>query len=254
MDLKRLKERARMMMDKYGLKDWALEFDNSLSHFGLCSYDRRTIFISNYAVSHATDFDLLDTIMHEIAHALTPGEGHSRVWKKKCKEIGAIPKMCSKEKNYVAPGRWQAVCGNCGKFYSRHRRPDGRWWCRCLKEHTTNLLDYKDINTIPEAAEGFRRDYITPSRKSTKRKPKLFEVLEPVWSGKRIRTYDCTGKMVRIQNRVTWRQVEAELIRLKVMKRFTLDTLDFVVEIPGKHYIVFRNGKVWVELVSRNEA
>lgn len=35
--------------------------------------------------------DLLDTLLHEIAHALTPGDGHGKLWQAKAMELGARP-------------------------------------------------------------------------------------------------------------------------------------------------------------------
>jgi hypothetical protein len=39
--------------------------------------------------------EIVDTILHEIAHALVgPRHGHDTVWKAKCTDIGARPERC----------------------------------------------------------------------------------------------------------------------------------------------------------------
>ena len=35
-----------------------------------------------------------DTILHEVAHALTPGDNHGPLWRRVCRQIGARPERC----------------------------------------------------------------------------------------------------------------------------------------------------------------
>ena len=37
-----------------------------------------------------------DTILHEIAHALTPGQHHNDVWRRKATAIGCTGQRCAK--------------------------------------------------------------------------------------------------------------------------------------------------------------
>lgn len=81
---------------------------------------------------------MLDTILHEVAHALVgPGHGHDEVWKATCLEVGARPERCYGEEVEMPKGRWRATCGGCGREHDRHRRPKrpAGWHCRaCGKE------------------------------------------------------------------------------------------------------------------------
>jgi predicted SprT family Zn-dependent metalloprotease len=67
---------------------------------------------------------VLDTILHEIAHALAGHKaGHGPAWKAKCAQIGAKPKRCFGREIKMPDGRWRAVCGGCRKLFSQHRKP-----------------------------------------------------------------------------------------------------------------------------------
>jgi predicted SprT family Zn-dependent metalloprotease len=75
--------------------------------------------------------EIVDTLLHEIAHALVgPGHGHDAVWKAKCVEVGARPQRCGNAD--MPPGRWRASCPSCKQVFSRHRRPRRLqgWFCR----------------------------------------------------------------------------------------------------------------------------
>src|SRR4051812_12271673 len=73
----------------------------------------------------------LDTLLHEIAHALVgPGHGHGPAWRRKCREVGARPVRCGPAD--MPAGRWRARCGGCGRAFDRHRRPKcvRGWFCK----------------------------------------------------------------------------------------------------------------------------
>ena len=92
-------------MAKHELPDeWLFRWQNKKSSLGTCSYNRKEIRLSKWYVELNDLASVRDTILHEIAHALSfirygsEGIGHGRLWKKVCREIGAIPKASSKEK------------------------------------------------------------------------------------------------------------------------------------------------------------
>ena len=72
---------------------------------------------------------VLDTILHEIAHALVGSHHkHDAVWKAKCKEIGCDPKATSDVAVEVEP-KWVLVFD--GKIYNKwHRRPNKSTFAR----------------------------------------------------------------------------------------------------------------------------
>jgi predicted SprT family Zn-dependent metalloprotease len=56
----------------------------------------------------------MDTVLHEVAHALTRGDKHGARWKAKCLEIGARPDRNVEAR--VCPSiAYQYECSCCGK-------------------------------------------------------------------------------------------------------------------------------------------
>lgn len=79
---------ARQLLNKYGLHDWTVqvaEYDLRPTNepcLGFCSH-----YIKNIVVKKHRDFR--QTLLHEIAHALTPEDNHhGELWQKMADEIG----------------------------------------------------------------------------------------------------------------------------------------------------------------------
>ena len=125
MVIKNAESLALIAMTEHGLleKGWKFKFDRAHRRFGYCSYREKTISLSKPLVELNDQEQVMDTILHEIAHALTgKGNGHNAKWRAKCVEIGARPNRCysSAEVNEPKP-RWLGTCPNGHKTY-RHKR------------------------------------------------------------------------------------------------------------------------------------
>lgn len=118
---------ASYLLGKHGLTQdgWSFRWDNARRRAGCCWHSRKVISLSRHYVGlNIVDRfdDIVDTILHEIAHALVgPGIGHGQQWKEACIKIGAAPiRICSAE--VVLPtGKYKAQCLCCGKEYRRHK-------------------------------------------------------------------------------------------------------------------------------------
>ena len=131
MKLHLAKERAITLMHKHNLYDWKFAWNNRQKTFGVCNCYKKTIYLSK-ALTEVNEWQQVkDTILHEIAHALTPGHGHDNVWKNMCRKIGAKPKrLCSDGKLSVS--KFVLHCDSCGKQYKKYRRPSKVFSCgRC---------------------------------------------------------------------------------------------------------------------------
>ena len=118
-----LQLQAVRLLAAYGLHGWSFAFNRSKVQMGQCWYGARLLVLSAYFVELNDDAAVLDTLLHEIAHALVgPGHGHDGVWQAKCREVGAVPERLSYGVR-MPLGAWQAVCPCCGRLHDRHRRP-----------------------------------------------------------------------------------------------------------------------------------
>ena len=75
---------------QHGLEGWTFKVVSSTSKriIGYCSYRRKIVAIQAHFFFAMTADQVEETILHELAHALTPGEGHSPVWRAKALELG----------------------------------------------------------------------------------------------------------------------------------------------------------------------
>lgn len=101
-------------------RGWSYELDGSRTRFGVCKHDRKVLGFSRHNIRLNNEADVLDTIRHEIAHALVgAGHGHDLVWKRKAREVGARPQRHTAKHVKVAY-KWVATC-RCGIEFGRNR-------------------------------------------------------------------------------------------------------------------------------------
>jgi predicted SprT family Zn-dependent metalloprotease len=120
------------LLARHGLHDWSFAFNRRRTSLGMCYFHRKAIELSIFFVQRNGPELILDTLLHEIAHALVgPGHGHDAVWKRMCLKVGAKPERLCHEAEMPA-GRWRALCGGCGTVHQKYRRPKRmKWWfCR----------------------------------------------------------------------------------------------------------------------------
>lgn len=82
---------AKSLMNKYDVGHFKFEFYKGRGGtLGLCSQDKIKLSIKHCLEDN--DADILDTILHEIAHAIVGIENrHNRVWKEKAISLGVAP-------------------------------------------------------------------------------------------------------------------------------------------------------------------
>lgn len=98
---------------------WKFSFDLAPTRAGICRYDEKQITLSVTYCQKATKEEIVNTILHEIAHAIVgPKHGHDAVWKAAARDIGCTAERCHRVKHTTA--RWRGECG-CGKQWTRQR-------------------------------------------------------------------------------------------------------------------------------------
>ena len=159
MDLLKAKELCLQLMLKHGLteeKGWKFEWIRSKRFAGKCitlgscktigftsngrhikvstdTTNGGTILLSSIITSIHTEEEVIDTILHEISHGLTPGHGHDEVWRRKAIEIGCNGKRCFDISEELAEIRFPivAICCKCGNKHYKSRMPKQDHWCKC---------------------------------------------------------------------------------------------------------------------------
>jgi predicted SprT family Zn-dependent metalloprotease len=80
---------AETTMQQHGLADWTFEFDRAKRRAGQCDAVRKRITLSVFFAASRPIKDVLNIVLHEIAHALVGCEhGHDEVWHRKAVELG----------------------------------------------------------------------------------------------------------------------------------------------------------------------
>lgn len=123
MELSRAKQLAVELMDKHKLLDlgWHFMFDNAKRRLGCCKYRYKLITLSKPIVLVNDERIIINTILHEIAHALVgAGHGHDEVWRRKAIEIGCNGNRCCSD-NVNVEGKYVAVCDGCNTRHYIHR-------------------------------------------------------------------------------------------------------------------------------------
>ncbi len=78
------------LLTKNGLINWHVRLTTDLTKpfLGMCSYRDKAIILNAHHIDTHGELEVLNTIRHEVAHALTPGMGHNELWAAKARELG----------------------------------------------------------------------------------------------------------------------------------------------------------------------
>lgn len=161
------------LMYKHGLtqEGWTFAFDNAKRRLGVCNYTNRQIGLSRYLVVLNEEAQVRETILHEIAHALSmirygrKAAGHGPLWKKVCEEIGAKPERCCASDEVTMPrGSYILRHIETGEvfreYYQKPKRDLSRTWIRGRKEETYGKLEVIQVRPDPKP----RTPSVTPSK------------------------------------------------------------------------------------------
>ena len=88
MKLDDAKTLANLLIEKHLDTTWKFRFNNRKMSFGVCKHNKHIIELSGVLTPIETEYATEQTILHEIAHAKTPGSGHNRLWKVVAMAIG----------------------------------------------------------------------------------------------------------------------------------------------------------------------
>lgn len=144
-DLNEVSILARRIMNDHGLGHVPFQFDNAKARFGVCKFRGRSgtwvpiqIALSQHLVRVNTLERCLETVLHEVAHALAGHEaGHGPAWRRQARALGIEPRRCgTHEDTVVPPAPHNGMCAQCSTtrpIGTRQRAPRANTTYRCPK-------------------------------------------------------------------------------------------------------------------------
>ncbi|UOK18137.1 SprT-like protease [Gordonia phage Switzerland] len=143
------REIAHDLMLEHGLLlSWTFKFDRARRRAGQCHYGKREISLSAPLLSVRSYEESLNTITHEIAHALVGAKaGHGPEWARKHRELGGDGERCFTLEASDPTAPWIGTCGH-GKTWDRYRAPKlgSRWSCKCVPGEKTPVVWERRVN------------------------------------------------------------------------------------------------------------
>lgn len=114
---------ARTLMAEHGLVHpaWTFRLGRPKTRLGFCQWwngSRGRDAIGQIVFSkhflHLDDYQIKDTILHEIAHAIAGHKAdHGPEWRMVCRQIGALPNECADLKSEErVEHKWTGICPN----------------------------------------------------------------------------------------------------------------------------------------------
>jgi len=138
---------ARAEADKHGFAGVPIQIDQSKCRMGGCAHRGDTILYFTFSavlMPLVSNAEILDTILHEIAHAKTPGAKHGLAWQVAAIAVGAKPQPCSaavidaKQAGY----KYIAACACGPHVHGKCRRPTRRVICSTCHQPLTYVQQY----------------------------------------------------------------------------------------------------------------
>ena len=151
MNLQRAQMMAEDLMGHY-LTGWTFRFDRALTRLGYCQHRIKTISLGTYATEVNSEEQVLNTCLHEIAHALVDvRHGHDEVWRAKAIELGHSGKRCGTIAVKATP-KAVILCKSCMSTWNlyrvtrRYTNNISQMWCKtCGREKSFGRLAFERV-------------------------------------------------------------------------------------------------------------
>jgi predicted SprT family Zn-dependent metalloprotease len=135
-----------LYLAKHNLTDWTIEFDRAKKRLGFCNSHKKIIGLSIPYIELNDEKVIVDTIKHEIAHALVgTDEGHGRNWKLACRLVGVEPNRTTLPGEAISPpSKYMRYCPTCGMEEHINRVSRKKYACRkCCRKYNKGRYDIK---------------------------------------------------------------------------------------------------------------
>jgi len=237
-------------IEEHGLADagWSGKFDGARKRFGCCDYGKKEISLSKALVDLNPESEVLDTVLHEIAHALAEIEhgeccGHDQRWKAICTRIGARPQACYDNEDVVSPASpWHLVHQDTDEVFAGfERKPEldpSQTWIRGQKNETLGKLELR-ANTAMQI-ESFNRTLVSQLSEE------VLAAVRGVIESRRIEvTMDCSYNESECKIEFSFRPEVPEGTD-RELTRFMENAFIFGLGEEDYHKVIRSNGKSYV--------
>ena len=142
------KQQAQRIMREHGLIDagWTFAFDRAVRRAGACHFQRKQITLSWKITELNGEAEVLDTLLHEAAHALAgAAAGHGPEWRRIARRIGCTGQRTAEFE--VPPAKWATMCAIHGRRGSSNRRR--KLICRsCHQQGVRTPITYVPLDSL----------------------------------------------------------------------------------------------------------
>lgn len=154
-ELARIEKWANALIALHLDPSWTFGFDSAKRRVGACNYTAKRITVSRYLVPLLDDDEIHQTLLHEVAHAMTGVDvGHGREWQQTARRIGYEGDVRHPGQGAVDMAPWVGVCPN-GHEVFRFRKP-GRD-TSCSQCHPSFHIEYRFSWQYREITPAMRR-------------------------------------------------------------------------------------------------
>jgi SprT protein len=126
MNLEQAQIIAERLMQQHGLieKGWRFEWDSAPSRAGCCNHGKKVISLSKRVSEINPRTHVVDTMLHEIAHALVGRRPrpHGVAWKNQARAIGCTASVTCTAETRTTLHLWTGNCPKCGNTVERYVR------------------------------------------------------------------------------------------------------------------------------------
>lgn len=138
---KQVRDATFKLLTENNLTGWHVRFNPKMTRaLGRCRYSTKTIEYQPRYMQQNDWEQVLGTIQHEVAHALTRGHHHDGVWASKARELGlANPSAVNHTAKITM--KFTGTCEGCGRTWERDRRSHGAMCPPCRRIRLNEIAE-----------------------------------------------------------------------------------------------------------------